>query len=506
MQKTIMLSFLSFLLAFAVTAQQRSCGTMLDLENRMQNDSGLGQRMADIESFTKKKVQELETSKISGSTIIIPVVVHVLYRASSENISNSQIQSQIDVLNEDFRRRNRDVNALWSQAADSQIQFCLAKVDPNGNSTTGITRKYSSKTEWSNTANRMKSSSQGGVTPWDSRYYLNIWVVNKIVGGVLGYAQFPGGSRSTDGVVIGHNYFGKTGNVSSPYDKGRTGTHEVGHFLNLRHIWGDANCGNDYVSDTPSQQKANSGCNNTTTCGSRDMNANYMDYTNDACMNLFTNGQKSRMRSVLLSGGSRSSLGASNKCDTSSGSSGGGTTGSGKCDGASAYSSSKSYSVGDKVIYNNTLYQRTSSGWSNLGSCGTTTTTNDKCSGVAAYSGSKSYSTGSKIVYNGTLYQKTSTGWSNLGSCGSSRDTDTTQDLISDEIFTVYPNPVEGNRLHVSSKNKEMSYKVLNMLGQEVVKGSTIERGVNVGALEPGLYLIKFDTGIKIRTKKFIKK
>jgi len=286
MRKIITLS-LSFLFAFTVTAQKRTCGVMQDLEDRMQQDSGLAQRMADIESFTTRKIEELKTAKISGSTITIPVVVHVIYNASRENISNSQIQSQIDVLNEDFRRRNRDRNSIWSQAADTQIEFCLAKVDPNGRATSGITRKRSTKTSWSQGSNNMKKSSSGGVNPWDTRYYLNMWVVNKVKSSrgddLLGYAQFPGGSRSTDGVVMGHNYFGRIGTAQAPYDGGRTTTHEVGHFLNLRHIWGDGPCSaTDYVSDTPSAEAANYGCNtNKSSCGSRDMTQNFMDYSDD---------------------------------------------------------------------------------------------------------------------------------------------------------------------------------------------------------------------------------
>ncbi len=510
MRKTITLSLLSFLFAFTITAQQRSCGTMQDLENRMQQDSGLAQRMADIESFTARKVQELETSRISGNIITIPVVVHVLYRASSENISNEQIQSQLNVLNRDYRRTNSDRNNVWSQAADAQIEFCLAKVDPSGRATSGITRKYSSKTEWSSSANRMKNTSQGGVSPWDTRQYLNMWVVNKISGGTLGYAQFPGGSRATDGVVMGHEYFGSTGTAKFPYNKGRTTTHEVGHFLNLRHIWGDGACGaSDYVSDTPSAEAANYGCStNKSSCGSRDMVQNYMDYSDDACMNLFTSGQKNRMRAVLLSGGSRSSLGASNKCEATS--TGGGTTSGGNCDRVAAYNSSTSYSVGAKVVSNGTLYQRTSSGWSNLGACTSTgggTTSGDKCAGVAAYNSSTSYSVGAKVVSNATLYQRTSSGWSNLGACGSSRigdDLDT--GFPGDELkISVYPNPVRGNTLHVKSNNTNVPFTIVNMLGQRVSQGSNVSNGVNVSNLDAGLYLIQFRVNDTIKTKKFIK-
>jgi hypothetical protein len=268
----------------------------------------------------------MQNSKIVGNIITIPVVVHVIYSNSNENISDAQIQSQIDVLNEDYRRTNSDADNTWSQAADTQIEFCMATVDPNGNATTGITRKSSSTTSWG-TNDAMKYSSQGGVDAWDTSQYLNMWVCN-IGGGILGYAQFPGGSAATDGVVMGPNYFGSSAKgsgfyLSAPFDLGRTTTHEVGHFLNLRHIWGDGNCSyDDFVTDTPTSDAANYGCaTGHVSCSSVDMVQNYMDYSDDSCMNLFTQGQTDRMRAVLLPGGSRAALGASTKCDG-----GGGTT------------------------------------------------------------------------------------------------------------------------------------------------------------------------------------
>ncbi|MFD0863058.1 GEVED domain-containing protein [Sungkyunkwania multivorans] len=309
---------LFFMLGISV-AQERNCSTMENLEYRMQQDPGLVQRMAQLETYTQTKAQELLQSKIVGDIITIPVVVHIVYRTSQENISDAQIQSQIDVLNEDFRRLNSDADNTWSQAADMQIEFCLATVDPNGNATTGITRKSSTRTSWG-TNDAVKSVSQGGVAAWNTSEYLNMWVAN-IGGGILGYAQFPGGAASTDGVVMSPQYFGSSDKgtgfyLSAPFDKGRTTTHEVGHFLNLRHIWGDGGCGvDDFVSDTPTSDASNGGCNiGHVSCGTVDMVQNYMDYSDDACMNLFTNGQKARMRATLLPGGIRASLGASDKC------------------------------------------------------------------------------------------------------------------------------------------------------------------------------------------------
>jgi len=297
----------------------RKCGTMENLEKRMEADPDLAKKMAKIQEFTAQKLLQARKA-VDGDIITIPVVVHVVYSNSNENISAAQIQSQIDVLNEDFRRTNSDRDNVWSQADDSGIEFCLASIDPNGNATTGITRTSSNRTSWG-TNDAIKSASQGGVNAWDSSQYLNMWIGN-IGGGILGYAQFPGGSASTDGLVMGPQYFGSSAKgagfyLSAPFDLGRTTTHEVGHFLNLRHIWGDGGCGvDDFVEDTPLAGASNGGCTiGSTSCGSVDMVQNYMDYSDDGCMNLFTAGQVARMRTTLLAGGSRRTLALSLKCE-----------------------------------------------------------------------------------------------------------------------------------------------------------------------------------------------
>jgi hypothetical protein len=231
--------------------------------------------------------------------INIPVYVHVIYSNSQENISNAQVNSQIAVLNQDFRATNSDASQVPTEfaglVADSEVQFTLAN-----------TYRYSNSTSSWGTNDAMKAA-YPPVTP---QTHLNIWVCN-IGGGILGYAQFPGGPAATDGVVISPQYFGNTGFVSAPFDEGRTATHEVGHYLNLRHIWGDGRCRqDDYVSDTPSSDGPNYGCPSypTKNCKSNDMTMNYMDYTNDDCMYMFSEGQKVRMRSVFQTGAPRAAM------------------------------------------------------------------------------------------------------------------------------------------------------------------------------------------------------
>ncbi|MCB0641844.1 MAG: T9SS type A sorting domain-containing protein [Phaeodactylibacter sp.] len=297
-------------------AQERNCGSMEYLELQKQNDPKRADKLRIIEAHTAQVIAN--QTRVDG-IITIPTVVHVIYNTSSQNISSAQILSQIQVLNDDFRRMNADADGTWPQAADSEIEFCLATVDPQGNSTNGVTRTQTSVTGFS-TNDAMKFNSSGGHDAWPAGDYLNIWVCN-ISGGILGYAQFPGGSPSTDGVVIDYQYFGTTGTATAPFDLGRTATHEVGHWLNLRHIWGDGGCGvDDFVSDTPTSDAPNYGCAlGHVSCSSTDMVQNYMDYSDDACMNLYTSGQSTRMRALFNPGGARESLLASAGCGTPGG-------------------------------------------------------------------------------------------------------------------------------------------------------------------------------------------
>jgi hypothetical protein len=239
----------------------------------------------------------------------IPVAVHVVYRTARENISNAQINSQIRILNADFRKKNADatkVPAVFQPLhADCNIQFKLATKDVFGQATTGITRTKTSVPSFT-FDDGVKSSQTGGADPWPAKRYLNIWVCN-LGDGLLGYAQFPGGPWKTDGVVILHTAFGDTGTATDPFDLGRTTTHEVGHWLNLYHIWGDdgTGCkGSDHCDDTPNQGSENYGkptfphvsCKNGP---NGDMFMDYMDYVDDDAMMMFTAGQATRMNAAL---------------------------------------------------------------------------------------------------------------------------------------------------------------------------------------------------------------
>jgi hypothetical protein len=266
------------------------------------------ERRLAVEEETRLSLDSGEAMRTVQKLVTIPVVVHVVHRTDAENISDEQVTSQIKVLNDDFRAKNADkskVPAVWtSLVIDSKIQFALATKDPRGKAHSGITRTTTTVSEFG-ADDSVKAKQSGGVNPWPTDRYLNIWACT-LGGGLLGYAQFPGGPAARDGVVILNTAFGTGGSTKPPFNKGRTATHEVGHWLNLRHIWGDRNdcSGNDFVADTPPARQSNNGkpkfphvtCNNGP---SGDMFMNYMDYVDDAAMFMFTLGQVARMNAAL---------------------------------------------------------------------------------------------------------------------------------------------------------------------------------------------------------------
>ena len=310
---------------FAQSPARRTCGTMEAEAQLEKADPAYAAWKQQNEAAIARYVANPANQKKASTVYSIPVVFHVVYKTAAQNISDAQILSQLDVLNKDYRKLNADTSLIpavfRSVSADTQIEFCLATQDPNGQPTTGITRTATTVNSFS-TNNVVKYTAQGGKDAWPRDKYLNIWVCN-LGGGLLGYAQFPGGLAATDGVVVLYTSVGKAPanpfSSAAPYNKGRTATHEVGHWLNLRHIWGDASCGNDQVADTPTQLEDNYGCPSFphVTCSNGpngDMFMNYMDYTDDACMFMFTRGQRDRMLQALTV--TRSALLTSNGCQS----------------------------------------------------------------------------------------------------------------------------------------------------------------------------------------------
>jgi hypothetical protein len=288
--------------------KRRTCAQMIVHELLIETDPGYRARRLKVEADVRQAVQSGLAMRTVAKLITIPVVVHVVYRTAAENISDAQINSQIKQLNLDYRAKNPDAKKVpdpWkSLIVDANIQFALATKDPSGKKTNAITRTKTSVSEWG-PDDAVKSAKKGGADAWPRDNYLNLWVCS-LGQGLLGYAQFPGGAAKTDGVVILNTAFGTSGSVAAPFNKGRTATHEIGHFLNLRHIWGDRNdcTGDDRVIDTPPAQAPNTGkpkfphitCNNGP---NGDMFMNYMDYTDDDAMFMFTIGQVARMNATL---------------------------------------------------------------------------------------------------------------------------------------------------------------------------------------------------------------
>lgn len=317
------------------TMAQERCATVKYEELRHLKNPALEQNLQ-FENWLNQKLtqrkQTIGSQRTSGATYVIPVVVHIIHNGeplgTGVNISDAQILSQINVLNNDFKRLNVDAAntpaEFMDEAGSIDIEFVLAKQDPFGAPTNGIQRVIGTQSVWTLSDNATFKA----LSYWPAEDYFNIWVVN--IPSYLGYAQFPVSNlpglenspddRLTDGIIIHYSAFGSnfeglgTFNLISDYDHGRTATHETGHFLGLRHIWGDdgSSCsGTDFVDDTPNQAGDYSGqcpVYPKTSCTSNDMFMNYMDYTDDGCMNLFTQGQIARMIVVLDNSPRRTSL------------------------------------------------------------------------------------------------------------------------------------------------------------------------------------------------------
>ena len=317
------LPFLFSLFFFLNTSAQEQdiikCAAHEIMLQEIAANTDLAEKKAKYDQELKDYLNNSLDRSVDSTLRIIPVVVHVLHQGGPENISKDQIEDQIRILNEDFRRLNADAvntpSGFDSVAADCKVEFVLAKIDPLGNCTEGINRIYTTKTY-----NASNETGFKAISFWNSYQYMNMWVVNNITmdnnyGTVIGYAQFPeSGLMSTDGIVVAHNQVGSIGTASTNNYYGRTTTHEVGHWLGLRHTWGDSECGSDGVEDTPLAEDANFGCFSypkLSNCDGADpvngeMFMNYMDYSDGACQNLFTIGQKEIIDFTL--NGSRSNL------------------------------------------------------------------------------------------------------------------------------------------------------------------------------------------------------
>ena len=279
------------------TKLRRSCGAVAAHMMLLERYPSFRTNQMRLEGATQRR-RGVETDLKKIKVVTVKTVVNVVFKTAQQNISNAQIASQIAVLNKDFRATNPDrtkTPAPWKGlVADCAIRFNVVKV----------TRTQTTKAGFSFNDD-VKRASTGGIAPFKPKTHLNIWVC-ALTGGLLGYAQFPGGPSGTDGVVINHQAFGTNGTAQAPFNKGRTATHEVGHYFNLRHIWADTpDCGgSDEVADTPNCAGPNFGkpswprvtCNNSP---NGDMFMNYMDYTDDAAMFMFTAQQVLRMRTAL---------------------------------------------------------------------------------------------------------------------------------------------------------------------------------------------------------------
>lgn len=294
----------------AESRKLRHCATMEVYNKQVEMFPEYRRAQAVIENEIGSLLEARKSFRLA-KPVAIEVVVHILYHLEEENISDEQIYSQMEVLNKDFRSRNADVSKVpevWTElVADTNIEFKLASQSPAGATSSGITRTITNVMGFG-TDNSMKSTGAGGIDPWDTARFLNIWVCN-LGESLLGYAQFPGGPPETDGVVVDFRAFGTMGTAREPFNLGRTTTHEIGHYLNLSHIFGDgrgSSCTDtDYVNDTPNQLGPNYqkptfpaiSCDN----GPHgDMFMNYMDYVDDESMYMFTEGQAARMNATIF--------------------------------------------------------------------------------------------------------------------------------------------------------------------------------------------------------------
>ncbi len=318
MKKLLLALATLFLFTTGKIFAQRTCASYEHLQDQMRNDPEFARKVKEKEKSFNNYIRQADRQNGKPTTLTVPVIVHIVYNTPEQNISDAQVQSQIDVLNEDFTATNKDYNnydaGYRAVKGDASIKFCLVQ-----------TRHVSTSKKSFGFNDGVKKSQQGGDDAIDPMHTLNIWVCN-LGHNLLGYAQFPGGPPETFGIVILYSAFGRGSqyNLLSAYNLGRSATHELGHCLGLRHIWGDAVCGNDFVDDTPLHNAPNFGCpgeGHLSTCTGTplEMWMDYMDYTDDRCMYFFSDGQVARADFFIDTDPQLQSIIASTACTTGAG-------------------------------------------------------------------------------------------------------------------------------------------------------------------------------------------
>ena len=287
------------------------------VNRQVSEDISLKDKLEQVDVFTRERTNSTASAqRVNGipEIITVPVVFHVLYHTQEQNLQRSGIDLLIAALNRDFNKRNTDTSKIPSvfkpYATSMGFEFKLATMDPQGRVTDGVIKKYTPIPYWMSD-DKMKFSASYGDDAWDSKSYLNIWICN--MKDVLGYSTFPGMDPLKDGVVLSIEDIRRPRGTTPRINDLRTIVHEVGHWVNLYHIWGEGYCGDDKVDDTPKQSSYTPGCPSGTrvTCSNGpigDMYMNFMDFTDDVCMNMFTNGQRKRARTIFEAGGPRNSI------------------------------------------------------------------------------------------------------------------------------------------------------------------------------------------------------